>query len=122
MQTLKPVEEAVEELVNEWNDTSSDVYNSHTVIRIKDIAKHIHPHYWKYRDVILPKIQEWFGNLESFDDMKYSPLTKQLTINNKVYMITTSHGMSDVYGHFYEGGHLGGSGCLLCLDLKEIKR
>ena len=121
MQIHKTVEKAVEELIEEWN--YRNVFDLLRVIRIKDIAKKMHPQYWKYRNVLLPKIQEWFKELPPFDAEKYSPaFIKRVEIDGKLYMVTSAHGMSDVYGHFVEGGHLGGTGCLLCLDQKIIKK
>ena len=119
MQNYKSVDVAVKELNNEWSDGS--IFDSHRVFRMKDIARKMHSQYWKYRDEILPKIQEWFRELHPFDVEKYSPLVKRIEINDKLYMVTTAHGMRDTYGHFVEGGYMGGSGCLLCLDRRHKK-
>ena len=118
MKINKTVEKAVEELAMEWDDGGG--LNSHIVIRIKDIAKKMHTQYWKYRNSLLPKIQKWFKDLPPFDTERFSPaFIKRIEIDEKSYMVTISHGMYDAYGHFVEGGHLGGSGCLLCLDRKK---
>jgi len=118
MQINKTAEKAVEELAMKWDDEGG--LSKHIVIRIKDIAKKMHPQYWKYRDSLLPMIQKWFKDLPPFNAERFSPaFIKRIEIDGKLYMATISHGMQDVYGHFIEGGHLGGSGCLLCLDRKK---
>lgn len=118
MEINKTVEKAVEELAMEWDDRGG--LNKHIVIRIKDIAKRMHTQYWKYRDSLLLMIQKWFKDLPPFNAERFSPaFIKRIEINKKSYMVTLSHGMRDEYGHFVEGGYLGGSGCLLCLDRKK---
>jgi len=65
--------------------------------KIQDIARKIHPHYWKYRDRILKEIHEW---------AKQHPTHSEWTDKKgRKYRVGYGEQMHLIYGSFKEKGN-----------------
>ena len=67
------------------------------LLRIQDIARKIHPHYWKYRDRILREIHEW---------AKQHPAHSKWTdAKGRKYEVGYGQQMRRTYGSFKKNGN-----------------
>ena len=88
---MRTVDDAINQIVSEEEEYVKR--DGFIFIRIQDIAKKMHRHYWKYRDKILEKIQEWakehsYGSVWTYNEMKFK--------------VGYGQQMSLIYGTFFE--------------------
>ena len=80
-------------------------------IRIQEIAKRMHRHYWKYRDKILEKIQEWAK--------EHPSRSIWIDAKGRKYKIDYGQQMSFTYGSFFKSKFIEKSVNMLELYLEE---
>ena len=67
-------------------------------IRIQDIAKRMHRQYWKHRDKILEKIQEWAK--------EYPHRSYWIDETGRRYLVCYGQQMHAVYGSFFKSKYI----------------
>ena len=106
---MRTVDDAIKRIISEEEEYIKR--DGFIFIRIQDIAKKMHGHYWKYRDKILEKIQEWAREHPSrsiWTDAK-----------GRKYRVGYGDQMSFAYGSFFKSKFIEKSVNMLELYLDE---
>jgi len=90
---LKTVDDAINELLSE--DEYFTTRDGFALYRIQDIAKKMHPHYWKHRKEILEEIHKWAEHHPFHSVWQDAKGTK--------YLVGYGEQMHPFYGKFREG-------------------
>jgi len=89
----------VDDAINKILEENEDLFerDSFILIRIQDLARKMHPHYWKYRDKILKEIHEW---------AKQYPVHSQWTDKKgRKYKVEYGEQMHPIYGTFEDNNN-----------------
>ena len=86
--------DSVDSAINKFLEENEDLFkrDSFILIRIQDLARKIHPHYWKYRDKILEQIQNWAKQHPIHSEWKDK--------KGRKYKIGYGQQMCPIYGSF----------------------
>jgi len=106
---MRTVDDAINQIIDEEEEYIKR--DGFIFIRIQEIAKKMHRHYWKYRDKILEKIQEWARGHPS--------RSIWIDAKGRKYRVGYGDQMSFAYGSFFEGKFIEKSVNMLELYLEK---
>jgi len=107
----------VDDAINKILEENEDLFerDSFILIRIQDLARKMHPHYWKHRDKILREIHEW---------AEQHPIHSEWTDKKgRKYKIGYGQQMCPIYGFFDKKENVFESNNILeLIKLREVEK
>ena len=107
----------VDDAINKILEENEDLFerDSFILIRIQDLARKMHPHYWKHRGKILREIHEW---------AEQHPIHSEWTDKKgRKYKIGYGQQMCPIYGFFDKKENVFESNNILeLIKLREVEK